>query len=57
MIYFPTNLRAKEPQNLPNHRVVIVWLEVGRLVSFWDGFLAGAFAVCFGGVYVGGRQI
>ncbi len=24
VIYFPTNLRAKEPQNLPNHRVYIV---------------------------------
>ena len=23
MIYFPTNWGAKEPQNLPNHRVVI----------------------------------
>ena len=22
MIYFPTNWGAKEPQNLPNHRVV-----------------------------------
>ena len=24
VIYFPTNSRAKEPQNLPNHRVVLV---------------------------------
>ena len=23
MIYFPTNWGAKEPRNLPNHRVVI----------------------------------
>ena len=24
VIYFPTNWGAKEPQNLPNHRVVFV---------------------------------
>ena len=32
MIYFPTNWGAKEPQNLPNHRVGIVHLR--RFVGF-----------------------
>jgi len=46
VIYFPTNWGAKEPQNLPNHRVVITpwestqivvlcWLQNGRLRRCW----------------------
>ena len=31
VIYFPTNWGAKEPQNLPNHRVVV------DAVFFWFG--------------------
>ena len=31
VMYFPTNWGAKEPQNLPNHRVAILfcWIHVG----------------------------
>ena len=36
MIYFPTNWGAKEPQNLPNHRVVIIWPDN----MFCGGFVA-----------------
>ena len=41
MIYFPTNWGAKEPQNLPNHRVVVVnviflRLEAPNLRSFFS---------------------
>ena len=30
VIYFPTNWGAKEPQNPPNNRVVVVRLATGR---------------------------
>ena len=33
MIYFPTNWGAKEPQNLPNHRVVEEVCYVVSLLS------------------------
>ena len=32
MIYFPTNWGAKEPQNLPNHRVGLAY-PLLRLIS------------------------
>ena len=32
MIYFRTIWGAKEPQNLPNHRVVITWSEMAKIV-------------------------
>ena len=35
MIYFPTNWGAKEPQNLPNHRVGKVLL-IQMELSGWD---------------------
>ena len=34
MIYFPTNWGAKEPQNLPNHTVVVVLCE--KRMDFCD---------------------
>ena len=48
MIYFHTNWGAKEPQNLPNHRVVEHlkmdgWNTI--LLSFWDGLFLGAMLV------------
>ena len=42
VIYFPTNWGAKEPQNLPNHRVVFLIGKNGKkpgrsLVLAWKG--------------------
>ena len=42
VIYFPTNWGAKEPQNLPNHRVVI-YIHPGKLTCHNVPFEKGLF--------------
>ena len=50
---FPYQFKSKRaPESSKSqgiYSIVIVWLEVGRLVSFWGGFLTGAFAVKLSG--------